>query len=211
MGMETGTALLLSSLIGAGAGVGKSLMQPDGQRFSSFQGTDNDPGTLLSNANSKIADVFKLAMGNAQTPPDLSDAYIQDSMPRHGDTLPMDFGVGRATWGGGSKPAAPVAAPDADPLTSLLRTLPATTPPAAASTAMPTIPTSGSGKNYPPSVMKQGAQPGVMDALQAILGGEMSDTTSGPTRLPYLPKTAVAQAPSPGVGGARMLLHLAAA
>lgn len=206
MGMETGTALLLSSLIGAGAGVGKSLMQPDGQRFSSFQGTENDPNTLLSDANSKLADVFKLAMGNAQTPPDLSDAYIQDSAPRHGDTLPMDFGVGRATWGGGHKPAAPTPVTSDDPLTSAVATLPKTAP------AMPPPPaptTSPSGRT---PLTKQGAQPGVMDALQAILGGEMSDTTSGPTRLPYLPKMAAAsQAPSPGMGGARMLLHLAAA
>lgn len=66
MGLGGGDLALLLGTIGAGAASG--LTAPQGQKLSSFAGTDVDPTKLLSGAQTQLSSLFSDLLARAESP-----------------------------------------------------------------------------------------------------------------------------------------------
>lgn len=98
MGMDPVTQAAIVTALGT---VGARIFAPQGQKLSSFEGSGAlDPHATLTEAKSMIEAVFGQMMNRANSPVDLSDAYVQSPPSFSGGGLPMPIGV-TGEWGKG--------------------------------------------------------------------------------------------------------------
>lgn len=98
MGMDPVTMAAIVTAIG---GAGGRIFAPQGQKLSSFQGAgDLDPHATLHEAKGMLESVFGQALNRANSPVNMSDAYVQDPPSFSGGGLPVPVGV-TGSWGGG--------------------------------------------------------------------------------------------------------------